>query len=72
MLAFFMIYIFAKNNKSFIWQSDGLKQHIITLKYFRTLLIQFIKTGSISIFTWNIGNGLDLFANLAYYIRQAK
>lgn len=64
----FIIYIFVKNNKSFIWGEDGLNQHIITLSYFRELLINFFKTGDFSTFTWNIGNGFNMYGNFAYYI----
>ena len=64
----FLIYIFLKNNKSFIWGEDGLNQHIVTLSYFRELLINFIKTGDFSTFTWNIGNGFNMYGNFAYYI----
>ena len=64
----YILYIFLKYKKGFIWQPDGLEQHIITLKYFRNLLIDFIKTGVFSTFTWNIGNGINLFGNLGYYI----
>ena len=64
----FICYIFMKNGKEFIWHTDGLKQHIVTLEYFRNLLITFIKTGEFSTFTWNIGFGLNMFGNFAYYI----
>lgn len=64
----FMIYIFLKYKKSFIWNVDGLNQHMVTLTYFRELLINFIKTGELSTFTWNIGNGINMYGNLAYYI----
>ena len=55
-------------NKELIRHGDGLSQHIVTLRYFRDLIIKFIRTGSISTFTWNIGLGFDLFSNLSYYI----
>lgn len=67
-LSLFIIYIFLKYDKSFVWNSDALYQHTITLRYFRDLIIEFIRSGNISTFTWNIGLGFDLFANLAYYI----
>ena len=34
-----ILYIFGYYNKSFIWTTDGLSQHFITLKYFRNILI---------------------------------
>lgn len=64
----FMIYIFCKYNKGFIWVPDGLKQHTAILEYFRKLLVTFIKTGDLSTLTWNIGNGLNVYGNFAYYI----
>ncbi len=67
-ISLFLILIFKKYNKEFIWNVDGRNQHIVTLKYFRELLIGFFRTGSISTFTWNIGLGFSFFANLAYYI----
>lgn len=67
-VSIFLIILFYKFNKSFIWSYDGLHQHIITLQYFRNLIINLIRNGSISTFTWNIGLGLDMFSNLTYYI----
>ena len=64
----FILYIFLKYRKGFIWQSDGLNQHFVTLNYFSDLLKNFIATGDFSTFIWNIGNGIDMFGNLAYYI----
>lgn len=63
-----LIAIFRKYDKSFIWNVDGLEQHIINLKYFRELLLDFFKTGSFSTFTWNVGGGFNLFSNFAYYL----
>lgn len=63
-----IVSIFDKYNKSFIFTTDGARQHIITLRYFRSLLVELIRTGSISGFTWAINNGMDLFSNFAYYI----
>lgn len=62
-------WIFIANGKEFIWNnSDGLTQHFVNLRYFRQLLVNFIRTGNLSAFTWNIGLGIDLFSNLNYYI----
>ena len=64
----FLISILKKYGKSFIWNGpDGLTQHVVNLQNFRQLLIDFIKTGKVSTFTWNIGTGFDMFGNLAYY-----
>lgn len=68
-IALFLISIFKQYNKGFIWNEiDGLEQHVTNLRYFRSLLVEFIKTGNFSTFTWNIGLGFDMFSNLAYYI----
>lgn len=64
----FITLLFKNNGKSLIWTPDGLKQHIVSLKVFREMLIEFIKTGQINLFTWNIGNGYDLFSNFTYYV----
>ncbi len=64
----YMLYIYLKNGKSLIWHTDALYQHIVTLSYFRDLLINFFKTGEISTFTWSIGNGINMYGNLAFYI----
>ena len=64
----FIVYTFLKYKKGFIWKDDGLQQHFITLNYFRDLLKSFIATGDFSTFVWNIGTGIDMFGNLAYYI----
>ena len=57
----FMIY-----NKSFIWINvsfDGLDQHFVNLRLLRNFLL-----GDTHTFFWNIGYGMDLFANFTYYI----
>lgn len=63
-----LILIFRKYNKQFIWSEDGIRQHIVNLKYFRELLLEFLKTGSLSMHTWNAGLGFDLFSNFSYWI----
>jgi len=63
-----LILIFKKYDKQFIWNADGLDQHIVNLKYFRELLVEFLKTGHFSTFTWNAGFGFGLFSNFAYYL----
>ncbi len=60
----FICNFFIKRHMNFIWMQDGLNQHFITLKYFKSLL----QNLSINTFTWNIGFGLDMFSNLSYYI----
>jgi len=70
-LVFLLLSIFIKNNKSFVWiniSNDGLDQHLINLYYFKSLFNNFLNTGNLNTFIWNIGYGMDMFANLAYYI----
>lgn len=67
-LCFFMIFSFLKYHKGFISRSDGISQHYVTLSYFRDFLIHFLQTGSMNTFVWNISLGMDMFANLVYYI----
>lgn len=71
LLIYLLLSIFIHHNKSFVWinvSNDGLDQHLINLYYFKQLFTNFLNTGHINTFTWNIGYGLDMFANLAYYI----
>lgn len=67
-LAGFLILIFKQYGKSLVWESDGLRMHLVNLRYLRELLINFIRTGHLSTFTWTIGAGMDLFSNWSYYI----
>ena len=64
----FMLFIFSHLGKSFLLEGDGVKIHISNLAYFRELLVNFIRTGKFSTFTWYIGNGFDIFSNFAYFI----
>lgn len=67
-LAFYLIKIFNYYDKTFIWNPDGFLQHIVSLRYFRELLVGFIRTGNLSTFTWCLGNGIDMLANLTFCI----
>ncbi len=67
-LAIIILRIFNLYDKALIWREDGVLQHIINLQYFRSLIVNFLRTGNISFFTWNIGMGIDMFSNMAYYI----
>lgn len=64
----FIISIFSKYGKWFVFNSDGFRLHTINLIYYRQLLVNFIRTGNFSTFVWNIGNGFDLFSNFSYTI----
>lgn len=58
---------FYKSDVGFVCYGDGVKQHIVTLSYFRSILINFIKTGNFSTFTLELANGMDMYSNLAFY-----
>lgn len=67
-IALYLVMLFKKYDKSFIWSFDGLDQHIVNLRQFRLLIVDFFRTGQFSTFFWNVEFGIDLFANFAYYI----
>ena len=61
-----IIILFKVNNKSFIWINvsyDGLDQHFVNLHLLKNFL-----NGNFCTFFWNIGYGIDMFSNFAYYI----
>lgn len=62
--------IFFKNNCSFIWNADGLKQHYIFLKDFNELIRGLFANPSngIDLFSWNMGLGLDVIGQYSYYV----
>ena len=62
--------IFAINNKTFIWQADGLKQHFIILKDFHETMRNFLSNpaNGLDLFSWNMGLGMDVIGQYSYYI----
>lgn len=65
LLCFGVFFCFIKSGRSFIWKPDGFNQHYIFLeKFYETL--KNAKNG-ISIFSWNLGLGLDQVGQLTYY-----
>lgn len=66
-ISFIIFSIFIKYNKSFIWQSDGIKQHYAILYDFNQILRNIFKDG-IPMFSWNMGLGLDVIGQYSYYI----
>ncbi len=62
--------IFFINNKTFIWQADGLKQHFIILKDFHKVLREFISNPSngLDLFSWKMGLGMDVIGQYSYYV----
>ena len=65
-LCIIIFFGFIKSGRSFIWDSDGLKQHYV----FMEDLYNSIKNGSntSSTFSWSLGLGLDKIGQLSYYI----
>lgn len=62
--------VFAINERSFVWQNDGLKQHYIILKDFNEKVRSFLSNPSdgFDLFSWNMGLGLDIIGQYSYYI----
>ena len=65
-LCFGVFSIFFITKRSFIWDSDGIKQHYIFFENFYNS-IKNIKNG-FGAFSWNLGLGLDKIGQLSYYI----
>ena len=63
--------IFILNDKSFVWinvSNDGLDQHLVNIHLLKKTLLDFINTGSLNTFFWQIGYGMDMFPDFAYYV----
>ncbi len=62
------------NNKSFVWERDGLKQHYRALIYYGQCLRNIIKnlifnhTLDISTYSFSMGYGSDIITTLQYYV----
>lgn len=70
-LIFVLLIIFFLNDKSFVWinkSNDGLDQHLVNLHLLKRTLLDFFTTGSLNTFFWQIGYGMDMFSNFAYYV----
>lgn len=65
-LCFIIFFAFIKNNRTFIWKTDGFKQHYLILENFYNTIKN--GNGSISGFSWNLGLGLDKIGQLSYYL----
>lgn len=59
--------IFIKNNKGFIWQEDGFKQHYAILYDFNQMVRDMFSNG-FSMLSWNMGLGLDVIGQYSYYV----
>ena len=60
-------WLFLKGKISFIWNTDGLKQHYVILYDFNEMIRNLFKEG-ISTFSLNIGLGLDVIEQYSYYV----
>lgn len=66
-ISFIVFFAFVKYNKSFIWKSDGIKQHFAILYDFNQIVRNIFKDG-IPMFSWNMGLGLDVIGQYSYYV----
>ncbi|HIZ21762.1 MAG TPA: YfhO family protein [Candidatus Blautia faecigallinarum] len=70
----FITAIFYGNGKSFVWSSDGLKQHYTALAYYGNYLRSILKnilvehTFEIPMWDLHIGYGSDILTALSYYV----
>lgn len=62
-ISFTVFFIFIKNNKGFIWQSDGLKQHYVILYDFNQIMRNLFQNG-FSMLSWDMGLGLDVIRTI--------
>ena len=69
LISFFIYHFFKIQDKSLISGVDAYRQHFINLIHWRELIINFVKSGggTFNSFLWNLGTGMDLYANYAYY-----
>lgn len=58
-ISFVVFVVFIKNNKGFIWGSDGLTQHYVILYDFNQMVRGLFENG-FSMLSWNMGLGLDV------------
>lgn len=66
LISIVVFFSFIKSEKSFIWQTDGFKQHYVILENFNQTIRNLIN--NISTFSWNSGLGLDNIGQFSYYI----
>ncbi|WP_024614061.1 YfhO family protein [Clostridium sp. Ade.TY] len=74
-IVFFIVFslfylMFIKNNKSLIWDADGIRQHYSILYNFNETIRNFIKNPGAGFpeWSWTIGYGNDLMATYSYYV----
>lgn len=66
-ISFFVFAVFIVNNKSFVWNGDGIKQHF-TILYDFNQIIRNVFTDGIPMLSWNMGLGLDVIGQYSYYV----
>lgn len=66
-VSFIVFAVFIKNNKSFIWNSDGFSQHFVILYDFNQIIRNAFENG-FSMLSWNMGLGLDIIGQYSYYV----
>lgn len=62
--------IFILNNRSLIWNADGINQHFSILYDFNEMIREFIRNPSngLAEWSWNIGYGSDIIGTYSYYV----
>lgn len=66
-IAFLAWNVFIKLGKSFVWSTDGFRQHYIILEDFNRIIKNILQNG-ILFFSWNMGLGLDVIGQYSYYV----
>lgn len=66
-MSLIIYFIFIKNGKTFIWNSDGYNQHFSILYNFNETIRNAFQNG-IPTFNWNLGLGIDVIGQFSYYI----
>lgn len=66
-ISFIIFFVFIINNKSFVWEGDGIKQHFTILYDFNQIVRNIFRDG-IPMLSWNMGLGLDVIGQYSYYV----
>ncbi|MDF2610933.1 MAG: putative rane protein [Lachnospiraceae bacterium] len=66
-LQFIIFYPFAANDRSFIWDVDGISQHYPVLQYYGEMLRGILRGEGIPLIDFKIGMGFDTLTTLNYY-----
>ncbi len=66
-ISFVVFAVFIKNNRGFIWNSDGFTQHFVFLYDFNQMIRNMFENG-FSMLSWNMGLGLDVIGQYSYYV----